>query len=180
MRKIINSTIISLDGVIDNPGRWSLSYFGDDTAEFASRLLLSSDALLMGRRTYEGFAASWPHMEATESEFAVRMNTLPKYVASTTLTDPEWNNSQVIEGDALEFIRQLKAEPGENILMYGYGPLARLLVANGLLDELHLLVHPVMLGQGEQIFHEGSGGAFSLVNARQLKSGVMVLSYQLA
>ncbi|HKS98643.1 MAG TPA: dihydrofolate reductase family protein [Rugosimonospora sp.] len=185
MRKIINSTSVSLDGIIDNPGRWSLPYFGDDSAAYATELNVASDALLMGRRTYEGFAASWPNMEETEGEFAVRMNAMPKYVVSTTLEKAEWNNTTIIRDNVVEAVTRLKAEPGNTILLYGFGPLSYTLLDHGLLDEVHFWIHPVLLGAehrpegaGDVLLRQGARANLELVKTTVLASGVVVATYR--
>lgn len=183
MRKIIASTYISIDGVIDHPEHWTMQFFSEDAGEYAFGLLKSSDALLMGRRTYDGFAASWPTMEATAGEFAVRMNTLPKYVVSSTLEKAEWNNSTIIPGDrVLDEVAELKKQPGGDILMYGFGPLAYALLRHGLLDEARFWVHPVFVG-GSSVSAQfpaadGPAPALELAGTRTLGSGVVILSYR--
>ncbi|MEV8372630.1 dihydrofolate reductase family protein [Kribbella sp. NPDC056861] len=173
MRKIVNSTYVTLDGVIADPQLWSLEYFDADAGEFALEQLRRSDALLMGRKTYEGFATAWPGRSG--DEFSDTMNKVAKHVASTTLTTPEWNNSSVLDGDLVTAVRELKSQPGKDILMYGYGPVARTLVQHGLLDELRLWIHPVIRGEGEQLFAAGVSGAFGGVETRTFASGSVVL-----
>ena len=125
MRRVVWSEYISLDGVVEEPGMWSLPYFSDDLAEYKYDELFASDALLMGRVTYEGFAAAWPTMEEIEGDFAVRMNTLPKYVASTTLEQAGWNNSTIIRENVPEAVSRLKQQSGKDLLVAGSGALAR-------------------------------------------------------
>ncbi|WP_326959431.1 MULTISPECIES: dihydrofolate reductase family protein [unclassified Amycolatopsis] len=173
MRKIVNSTYVTLDGVVSEPHLWSLDYFDEAAGAFALDQLRASDALLMGRATYHSFAGAWPARSG--DEFSDTMNKMAKYVASTTLTSPEWNNTTVLTGDLPDAVRELKQAPGADILVYGYGPVARTLVTHGLLDELRLWIHPVLRGAGEQLFGEGVTGRFGKVETRTFASGTVVL-----
>jgi dihydrofolate reductase len=179
MRSIVWSEYISLDGVVEEPGEWSIPYFSDDLAQYKSDELFESDALLLGRSTYEAFAAAWPNMEDVEGDFAVRMNTLPKYIASTTLKKAEWNNSTVIRDNIPEEVSKLKQEPGKNILIAGSGALAKSLMRHNLIDEIRMLVHPVAVGSGKRLF-EGAKESIGLklVDMRPFESGVVALTYQ--
>jgi dihydrofolate reductase len=179
MRRIVWSEYISLDGVVEEPGEWSIPYFSDDLAQYKSDELADSDALLLGRSTYEGFAAAWPDMEEVEGDFAVRMNTLPKYVASTTLEKADWNNSTIIRDNVPDAVAMLKREAGENILIGGSGVLAKSLIEHNLIDEIRMLVHPVVVGAGERLF-EGTTKpiGLQLVDTRAFNSGVVALTYQ--
>ena len=184
MRKVINSTYVSLDGSIQEPQHWSLNFWTADHTEYANNLLYGSDALLMGRKTYDVFADAWPNRPEDDSDtgrFTARMNSIDKYVASTTLEEPAWNNTHVLEGDLADAVRELKERPGENILMYGAGPVARELVEHGLVDEFHLWVHPVVVGrpaEGEGPFDGYPNTTFELVATNPLDSGVVVLVYK--
>jgi dihydrofolate reductase len=179
MRSIVWSEYISLDGVVEEPGEWSIPYFSDDLARYKNDELQESDALLLGRRTYEGFAAAWPKMEEVEGDFAVRMNTLPKYVASTTLNKADWNNSTIIRENVPEEVSKLKQEPGENILIGGSAALAKSLMRHILIDEIRMLVHPIAVGSGKRLF-EGTTKpvGLKLVDTRAFDSGVVALTYQ--
>ena len=139
MRRIINSTYVSLDGVIEHPEQWQFDYLDDATNKFESDQLFASDALLMGRRTYQSFAEAWP---SQTGPFADKINTMPKYVASTTLQQADWPDTTIINGDLVQEVTKLKQQPGNDILMYGFGPVAQTLLAHGLLDEVRLWVHP--------------------------------------
>lgn len=181
MRKIINSTYITLDGVIEGPHLWpSLGRPGDERAEqIQTDLLLSCDALLMGRRTYEGFAPVWPTRSG--DPFSDHINAMPKYVVSTTLKDPEWTNTQVIDGDVVARITGLKRAAGNDIVQYGFGPVSRLLLQHGLLDELRLWVHPLILGRGsasDLLFGAAPAVGFHLTDTTTLGDGIVILSYQ--
>ena len=176
MRRVIVSTYVTLDGIIESPEKWSLKFWNDEHAKYAHDQLFASDALLMGRVVYEGFADSWP---SRRNEFADRMNALPKYVVSTTLEAAEWNNSTIIKANVAEEVSKLKEQPGQDILMYGSADLMHTLMQHDLIDEYRLWVHPVVVGSGERLFREeGATKALRLVNATTFSSGVVVLSYQ--
>lgn len=177
MRKIIASTNATLDGYIDNPHLWSLKYWNDESAAYAKDLLFSSDALLLGRVTYEGFAEAWPAM-TDEGGFADRMNGMPKYVVSTTLEKAAWNNSTIIGDDVVERVAELRRQPGGNILIYGCGRLTDTLRENGLLDEYRIWIHPVVRGEGQRLFAEGTVADLELVDAPVFSSGVVVATYR--
>ncbi|MFB6398068.1 dihydrofolate reductase family protein [Polymorphospora lycopeni] len=176
MRKIIASTYITLDGVIENP-MWTMPYFDDEAGAFADSLQKGADALLMGRATYEGFAEAWPKM--SEADGAGYMNGVRKYVASTTLTDPAWNNTTVLRGDLVEEVTRLKAQDGKNILMYGYGPVAHTLLAAGLLDEAVFWIHPVLVG-GPSVTSPlaDATATLELADTRVMKNGVIIATYR--
>jgi dihydrofolate reductase len=181
MPKIVNSTYITLDGVIEAPHLWpSLGRPSDERAwEIQTELLLSCDAVLMGRRTYEGFAPVWPTRSG--DPYSDRINTMPKYVVSTTLENPEWANTRVIDGDVVEEVTKLKQGDGKDIVQYGFGPLSRLLIEHGLLDELRLWVHPLVLGRGglsDLLFGEVPATGFRLTGATTLSDGIVILGYE--
>ena len=179
MRSLVNSTYTTLDGVIRDPQDWpSLGGFTDDGGRLQSALLERCDAVLMGRRTYEGFAPVWS--ARTGDPFGDRMNALPKYVVSTTLTDPTWNNTTVVAGDPVAAVRALKEQPGGDIVQYGFGPVSHALLAAGLIDELRLWVHPFLTGTEGLLHHPGSAGRFELAEVTTLGSGIVVLDYRLA
>ncbi|TMR89719.1 dihydrofolate reductase family protein [Nonomuraea basaltis] len=178
MRKIINSTYISLDGVIDDPA-WTMPYFDDEAAAFAGEQTAAADALLMGRRTYEGFAAAWPTRDESDpTTGAAYFNNVKKYVASTTLTDPEWNNSEVLQGDLIEAVTSLKGQEGKDILMYGYGVVTHALVKAGLVDEVRFWITPVFVG-GPSISAPLSDveTTLTLAGTKVMKSGVIIATY---
>jgi dihydrofolate reductase len=181
MRKIINSSYISLDGVIDRPHEWpSVGSRGARGDELQAELMFSCDTLIMGRRTYEGFAPVWP----TRSDpYSDHINAMRKYVVSSTLTDPEWDNTTVISGDPVAEIERLKAAPGKDIVQYGFGQLSVTLLEHGLLDELRLWVHPLFVGRaepGELIHHDCGGALFDLADTTVLDNGIVVLGYRYA
>jgi dihydrofolate reductase len=176
MRKINAWLYVTLDNVIEAPEKWVIAddeMFGAMEADYAK-----SDALLLGRRTYETFAASWPG-RGSEVPNADWMNNTPKYVASTTLESPEWNNSMVIEGDVAEAVARLKQEDGKNIMVNGSGALVRSLMRDHLLDELRLFMHPVVVGSGRRLFdHESEPVELALVDSHAYDTGVISLTYE--
>lgn len=175
MRKLIAATYLSLDGVMEDP-RWTAPYWNDELQELQRTLLFESDALLLGRVTYQGFAQAWPTM-TDEQGFAQRMNSLPKHVATTSLHDLEWNATP-IHGDVPEEVRKLKKGPGGNILLYASGALMRSLMPHDLIDEYRLMVHPVIVGAGKHLFTDGSEAKLKLVDTKTTGTGVLILSYQ--
>ncbi len=175
MRKVIESTLVSLDGVIGDPQVWADEYFDDEATALAQQQLLVSDAMLMGRRTYEMFAATWP---AYTSDYADRMNNIPKYVFSSTLDTAEWTNSVIISGDPAKAVAELKQQGDRDLVLYGHGPLGRALLERHLLDELRLWIHPLLVGQGTLLFREGASAALNLAATQTLTSGVVILTYQ--
>ncbi|MFJ1767158.1 dihydrofolate reductase family protein [Amycolatopsis sp. NPDC088138] len=180
MRRLVNSTYISLDGVIENPHHWPAS--GPDGGQgeaVQTELLLASDALVMGRRTYDGFAPVWPTRSGDPA--SDRINAMAKYVVSSTLTDPEWNNTTVIGTDPVAAIEKLKNEPGETILQYGFGQLTHALLDHGLVDEIRLWFHPLLVrggGVSDLLFREGSLTRLELDTVTKLDSGIVILGYQ--
>ena len=177
MRSIIDCTFVTLDGVINHMDVWHFEFVDDESTALAQEQLEASDALLMGRRTYEAYAGAWP---TRTGMLADRINAMQKYVASTTLRSPEWTNTTVLDGDLVEQVRQLKAQVGADILIHGFGPVAKTLLRQGLLDELHLWYHPAFAGVGDaddRIFDAGLTTRLTHAGTRELKSGVVVLSY---
>ena len=174
MGKVVVTEFITLDGVIEDPGGseaferggWAFQFDrGEEGDKFKVDELTASDAQLLGRVTYEGFAAAWP---TREGDFAELMNGMPKFVISTTLTDPEWNNTTVLAGDLGEEVEQLKKRFSRDIIVAGSAQLVRSLLARGLVDELHLMVFPVVLGAGKRRFADGANATpFTLVESRQ-------------
>lgn len=175
MRNVVVTEYISLDGVIEEPA-WTTPYWGDDISDFKQAELFESDLLLLGRATYEGFAAAWPEM-TDEDGFADRMNTMPKLVATTTDDAPKWNARFIGEG-LVDEVKRLKQEPGMNILVYGSATLVQTLVKHNLIDEYRLLVYPVVLGEGRRLFDEGTTASLQLVEAKPFESGVVALIYR--
>lgn len=179
MRKLINSTYITLDGVIENP-MWTVPYFDDEAAAFAGFQTSTADALLMGRATYDGMSAAWPTRDESDpSTGAAYFNNVKKYVASTTLTDPAWKNSEVLQGDLVEEVAKLKAQDGGDILQYGYGSVTTQLIRAGLVDEVRFWICPVLEG-GDSLTTplKDVKASFELVDTKVMKSGVIIASYR--
>jgi dihydrofolate reductase len=181
MRKIINSTYISLDGVIERPHEWPSirQGRGSEGDQIQEDLLLSCDALIMGRRTYEVLAPVWPTRSGDPS--SDHINAMRKYVVSSTLTDPEWNNTAVITGDPAAEIKRLKEARGKDIVQYGFGQLSFTMLEHGLLDELRLWVYPLFIGSGEptDLLHRaGSSRLFELADVTTLDNDIVILSYR--
>jgi dihydrofolate reductase len=176
MRKLRAWLYMTLDGVVEAPETWVMpddEMYAEQTADYAA-----SDALLLGRRTYEVFAASWPQ-RGSDVPNADWMNNTQKYVASTTLESPEWQNTAVLEGDVSEAVSRLKQDDGETITLNGSAALLRSLLRAELVDELRLLLHPVVLGSGERLFDNREGlGALKLAECHAYDNGVVSLSYQ--
>ena len=178
MRKLIVTEYLTLDGVFEEPGHWSFEYFNDEAMQYKRDELFSSDVQLLGRVTYEGFAKAWPTMPDT-GDFGERMNSMPKYVVSTTLTKAEWQNSTIISKNVVEEIQKLKEQPGQNILVAGSGKLVHTLMQHHLVDEFRCMVHPVVLGRGKRLFPEGSEKVkLTLVETKAFKTGIVILHYQ--
>ena len=180
MRKIVAWELVSLDGVMEKPQEWSFSYSNDEMAEANAAGMADSDAMLLGRVTYEEFAAFWPYQNSAEQPFTDYLNNTPKYVVSTTLQEPlQWQNSTLIKGNLAEEIAKLKRQPGEDITILGSGALVRSLLEDDLLDELRLMVHPVVLGSGKRLFEEGSDlKTLELVDSKTFSIGVLYLTYR--
>ena len=177
MRKVNVTEFVSLDGVMESPEKWTSQYFSQEVGSFKQDELFASDAILLGRVTYEGFAAAWPS-RTDETGFADRINSLPKFVATTTLSDLEWNNSRVINSVA-EDVRKLKEEPGQDILVYRSKQLVNSLMPLGLIDEYQIMIFPVVLGSGKRLFSEGvDKTGLKHVKTTTFDSGVVVLTYQ--
>jgi dihydrofolate reductase len=177
MRKIVSGLFISLDGVVEAPQTWHFPYFDDEMGAAVGALMSSGEAMLLGRRTYEEFASYWP--TATD-EMADQMNGTPKYVVSTTLTSADWQNSTLINGDVAKELTRLKEEPGGNLNITGSATLVRSLLREGLLDELHLLVHPLVVGSGLRLFDDGPQVPLRLTGSQTFGSGVVHLTYERA
>jgi dihydrofolate reductase len=177
VRKIISGLFISLDGVVEAPDQWHFPYFNDEMGEAVGSLVANADAVLFGRKTFEEFSKFWPSQG--DEDFGGFINNVQKYVVSNTLTNPEWRNSTVISGDVMNQVRALKEQPGKNINMTGSGTLVESLLQNGLLDELHLLVHPILVGTGrKQLFvPDHPTVPLKLADSKTFSTGVLHLVY---
>jgi dihydrofolate reductase len=178
MRKVIVSTYMTLDGRVDEPRDWAVPYDDDGAAKYHTDLLMNSDGLLLGRKTYEMFAALFP-ARSGELPYVDRINSMPKYVASTTLEDLEWENSHLLAGDVAEGVAQLKAQPGQDLIMYGCHGLMHSLLEHDLIDEYRILVQPVLLGKGRSFLKDGAERVnLDLVDTTVIPSGVAILTYR--
>ena len=175
MRKLVEATFVSLDGVIEAPERWAMPFFGGAKDHFLAELNCF-DALLLGRATYEKFAATWSQIKGVP--YFDKINSLPKFVASTTLKDTTWN-ATLLQSDAAEAVRRLKRQPGKDIVKYGTGSFDRTLIEHGLIDEFHFSIFPVAVGTGRRLFEEVSPRLpkLKLTETKALSNGVVVLTY---
>jgi dihydrofolate reductase len=180
MRKVVAVELVSLDGVFEAPGEWAFSYSDDEMNEANAAGMAASDALLLGRVTYEEFAAFWPN-QSGGVPLVDYINNVRKYVVSERLEEPlGWNNSTLISGNEFaKKIAELKQQPGKNITVVGSGALVRALLRDGLLDELNLMVHPLVVGSGARLFEDGEDKkTLELVRVRAFGSGVVSLTYR--
>ena len=175
MRKLIESTLVSADGVIGDPPAWAMEYRDKEVQADALERLSGSDTLLMGRGTYELFAAIWP---GQEDSFADRMNSIRKYVFSATLEKADWNNTTIVRGDPVTEVTKLKEQDGQDLAIFGHGLLAQTLLEHGLTDQLRLAVHPVLAGNGKLLFRPSGKIPLRLTAVKSFSSGVVVLHYQ--
>jgi dihydrofolate reductase len=184
MGRIVVTEFVSLDGVMEDPGGsesfehggWSFQFSrGEDGDRFKLDETMGSEALLLGRVTYEGFAAAWP---SREGEFADKFNTMPKYVVSSTLGDPEWANTTVLTGDVADAVAKLRQEQDGDIVVHGSAMLAQALLENDLVDELRLMVFPVVLGSGKRLFGASGMKRLQLADSKLVGDGVMILVYR--
>jgi dihydrofolate reductase len=187
MGKLVVTEFISLDGIIEDPGGsegsehggWSFRHPAPDGEQFKGDELRDSDVQLLGRVTYEGFAAAWPAMEEATGDYGKKMNAMPKVVVSTTLTEPTWNNTTIISGNVADEVARLKAQYDGDILVQGSATLAQTLADHGLVDEYRLMVHPVVLGTGKRLFSGSAAGTdLQLVDSRKVGPDVLLLIYR--
>jgi len=184
MRKLVVTEFISLDGVIEGPGPddpyknagWTFPYWNDEIGKFKLDELFAGDAFLLGRVTYQGFAAAWP-TRTDEMGFADRMNNLPKYVVSTTMSEASWNNSTIIQDHLAEQVSMLKQQPGQDILVPGSSKLIKYLMTDNLIDEYRLLVYPIILGSGKRLFTADNKIPLRLGEMKSFSSGVILQRY---
>ncbi len=183
MRKLVASFFISLDGVVEGPGPeenfelagWTMPYWDDDIAAFIQAGMTAADTVLLGRVTYQGFASAFAESSGPDAEL---MNNYRKYVVSTTLEQADWHNSSLIKGNVVEEVAKLKQQPGQDIGMSGSGTLVQFLLEHKLIDELNLLIYPVVLGSGKRLFRDGSNLTLKLKQSKTSSSGVLLTTYQ--
>ncbi|MFI6501899.1 dihydrofolate reductase family protein [Nonomuraea typhae] len=175
-RTLVAAQFISLDGVVEAPTEWHFPYFDEEMGAAVGKMSAAADTLLLGRVTYEEFASVWPHQSG---EMADAINGIRKFVASTTMTEPGWQNASVIDGDLVAAVKELKEQPGANINVTGSITLTQALLAAGLVDELRLLVHPIVVGAGRTLFPGGSNRIpLKLAKSVTFATGVLDLTYQ--
>lgn len=178
MRKIVVSMFITLDGVMEAPNQWSFQFGSKEQQNYKFDELFACDTLLLGRVTYQGFAAAWPNMPGT-GDYGVRMNSIPKYVVSTTLQEAEWSNSKIIKNNVSEELSILKQQTGQDILIFGSSALVNSLMQYDLIDEYRLMVFPIIVGSGKRLFQDvNNKKTLRLIETKTFSSGVVVLSYQ--
>jgi dihydrofolate reductase len=178
MRPLKLAMYVALDGVVENPA-WTTPFWNDELAALQEDYLFSSDALVLGRVTYEGFAASWPSMEESTGDFGRTMNSMSKHVATRTLRELEWN-AAAIEGDLAAEVTRLKEQEGRDLLIYGSGTLVDELTRLGLIDEYRLMLFPTLVGSGKKLFEHATETALRLVDSTTTETGVAVLTYRRA
>jgi len=175
MRKIVAGLFISLDGVVEAPETWHFPYFNEEMGEIVGEQMAAADTMLLGRVTYDGFAAYWPD---SQDEIAPQMNDTPKIVVSTTLESADWKNSTLVSGELAKSLTYFKQQPGKDISVVGSPTLVQSLLRENLLDELRLLIHPVAIGSGKRLFAQGDRVALHLASSRILSTGVIYAVYE--
>lgn len=175
MRRLIESTLMTVDGVVSDPPAWLGDYLNEEFTHDSLERLSNADALLMGRGTYEIFAKVWPNRPG---ELAEAVNRIPKYVFSSTLAKADWNNTTVLRGDAVRHVADLKAEPGKDLAVWGHGALARTLLQHHLIDELQISIVPVIAGHGTPFFHENEAATLAPLASKTFATGVVSLRYR--
>ena len=180
MRKVVAAEFLSLDGVMESPDKWHFPYFNEEMGQAVGEGFAAADAMLLGRVNYEEWAAYWPGQDPEENPMAAQMNAMQKYVVSTTLKEPlGWQNSTLIGENAAEEIARLKQEEGRDIVISGSGALVRSLLQYGLLDELKLMIHPVVVGGGKRLFEDGGEQKpLELVESKTFETGVLYVTYR--
>lgn len=179
MRKIVVSEFLSADGVMEAPETWQFPFQSEEMGAITERQTNNIDAFLLGRVTYAVFAGFWPTQTNNEFGVADKYNSAPKYVVSTTLQNADWNNSTLIQSNVIEEIRKLKQQPGGDIGIIGSATLVHSLLEASLIDEVQVLVHPIVLGKGTHLFCDGYHSPLKLVDSMILPNGVVYLSYQI-
>ncbi len=175
MRKVIQSTLVSLDGVVDDVSSWGRKYFDPAWWKSAAQTLEACDALLLGRNTYEMLAE---RSRSVDNAYVRQINGIRKYVFSATLKSADWTNSVLVRGDIAAEVAKLKREDGKDIMSYGHGPLGQTLLEHNLLDEIHFAIHPVLVGRGKVALRDNLRAELKLIESRTLANGVVVVSYE--
>ena len=174
MRQIKESTLVSLDGVIDNPPQWANPYMNDEFQKDALARLMAADALLMGRHTYEMFSKVFPDRTGDTAD---RVNSMQKYVFSSTMRRADWGNTTILSGDVVAEVRKLKDQDGGDLAIWGHGLLAQTLLQHGLIDELRVTIFPVVVGAGKLFFRENQGTTLRFLGTHTFSSGLVVVRY---
>lgn len=177
-RKLVVYEYMTLDGVVEAPEQWQFPYLSDDVAETIQAQIQDAGDILLGRVTYDIFAASWPSRTHNEFGVADKLNSAPKWIVSSTLEKVDWNNSTLIKDHIVEEITRLKQLPGGDIVTIGSAGLVGTLMQNDLIDEYRFLIHPIVLGKGKRLFPDGVNLALKLVETKPFSSGVVLLRYQ--
>jgi len=176
MGKLVVTEFVALDGVMEDPHLWQGPFWNDEQGKYKTAELDATEAMLLGRKTYDGFAAAWPQRKG--DPFADKFNGLPKFVVSKRLSNPTWENTTVINGVLADEIARLKKKYKGDIVVHGSQNLLQQLVNQNLVDEYHLLVYPIVIGKGKRVFDEGTTTKLKLVDSKQFKTGAMALTYQ--
>src|SRR6202162_5574135 len=175
--RLVATEYLSMDGVFEEPGHWSGPWFKEEASKFKWDELQASDALLLGRHTYEGFAKAWPTMPGT-GEFGEKMNSMPKYVVSSTLDKVEWTGSKLIKGDVTGEVRRLKQMPGKDLVLAGSGQLFNTLAQENLIDVYRFMVHHVILGKSKRLFSDRVAARnLELIDTKRFATGLVILEY---
>ena len=174
MRELIVSSLVSLDGIHGDPQSWIGDYFDQQAAQESLAVLLDSDAMLMGRNTYQYFAPAW---SSQSGPYLQRINEMRKYVFSSTLTAADWNNTTIVSGDPVAAVRELKEHGDRHLMIYGYGQLAQTLLEHGLVDQLNFVINPVLAGSGTTLLRPGKRTNLRLASVTERRNGVVILSY---
>jgi dihydrofolate reductase len=178
MRKLIVNEMLTLDGIMESPEQWSAPYQNEEITKFNQAGMRASDALLLGRVTYEIFATFWPHQTDDKTGIKDYLNNVPKFVFSSTLKKADWVNTTILSGPLVEEITKLKQQPGKDIVVTGSATLAQSLMQANLVDEYQLFVFPVVLGSGKRLFRDGDHTNLKLAESKVFSSGVALLSYR--
>ena len=176
--RLVATEYLSLDGVFEEPGHWSGPFFGEEAGQFKWAELQASDAQLLGRKTYQGFAAAWPKMPDT-GEFGEKMNGMTKYVISSTLDKVDWSGSELIRGNLADEVRKLKEQPGRDLLLAGSAQLFNALMQENLIDVYRFMLHPIVLGKGKRLFADGGHERIlDLTETQRFSTGIVILEYR--